>query len=265
MKDESSYEKKTRPLEFLRLTTLSPKPHMHPEIEMVICTEGRVNAYINGVCHELNSGQLIIVFPHRMHFYDVLKEGDYSLFIFYPDITPRIKDIFSSSLPLDPTASVTEFTSQILEELTARYDCGDAWSSTLLTGYINLMMTDILEQLKFRSITGERSLAESIMKYCADNFKEDITLDKLSVNFNISRSSISHIFNSATGLSLPYYVNQLRISTACRLLATTSNTVTEIATEVGFSTLRNFNRVFTAMMQLTPTEYRAINAVKHIK
>lgn len=256
MKSATNYEQKNHPLEFLNITTLSPKPNMHPEIEIVFCLKGKTSAYINGKCHTVNSGQFIIVFPYQIHFYDVIEEGEYLLFIFYPDITPNIKEIFCNYIPTVQVAPITQSLALRLDELNAIYNKNDTWSSTLLTGYINLLTVEILPCLQLEYISSEQSLTEKIMKYCMENFCNNITLDKLAEQLSISKSSVSHIFNNVTGLSLPYYVNWLRISAACRLLTKTSQTITSIAYEVGFSTLRNFNRVFNSIMLQTPSEYR---------
>ena len=256
MKSAANYEQKNHPLEFLNITTLSPKPHMHPEIEIIFCLKGHTSAYINGKCHTVKSGQFIIVFPYQVHFYDVIEEGEYLLFVFYPDITPNIKDIFRNYVPTVQVSTITKSSALRLDELNAIYNKNDTWSSTLLTGYINLLTCEILPSLQLRYISSEQSLTEKIMKYCMENFSSNITLDILAEQLSISKSSVSHIFNNVTGLSLPYYINWLRISAACRLLSKTSQTITSIAYEVGFSTLRNFNRVFTSIMLQTPSEYR---------
>jgi AraC-like DNA-binding protein len=64
---------------------------------------------------------------------------------------------------------------------------------------------------------------------------------------------------------MPRYVNFLRISEACQLLTKTSETVVKISEDVGFDNLRNFNRAFHEIMQMTPTEFRDKNAKKYKK
>jgi len=51
-------------------------------------------------------------------------------------------------------------------------------------------------------------------------------------------------------------LNQLRIGRACRLLAESELSVTEIALACGFANLSNFNRQFARLKQTTPREYR---------
>lgn len=259
----ASYEKKRYPLEYLRIKTLSPKPHMHSETETVICIRGKCNAYIDGKCYSIGDGEAITVFPHCRHFYDVTEEGDFALLVYYSDIVPNVKDILSSSVPSKPETPFSERLSAELEELTALYVKNDRRSQMLLTAFINRMLYEFIPEFCLVGISDDRTLTEKIMKYCASKFTEEITLGEIAEHFGRSKSSISHIFGNVAGFGIPHYINWLRISFACRLLATTDLTVTAIASEVGFGTLRNFNRVFTEMMGQTPSLYRGTSNLKN--
>ena len=249
-------EKKTQPLEYLCVDGLSPKPHLHPEIEMVICKSGSCNVYINGKCYVLTENTAIIAFPHQVHFYDTTATGEFALFIFYPEITPLISDVFSTSVPDHPLIKLHQEQLLELDRFCSKYDRSRQYSATLLTGYINIIMNGILPSLKLLPISSERSLVDNIIRFCAKNFTEPISLDMLSRQFNASVSGISHVWSKVMKMSLPQYINWLRVSSACRLLASTDRTIIRIALDVGFTTLRNFNRTFVKIMRVTPTKYR---------
>jgi AraC-like DNA-binding protein len=55
------------------------------------------------------------------------------------------------------------------------------------------------------------------------------------------------------------YFIRLRMHKACQLLDTTSLNVKEIANSVGYEDPLYFSRVFKAVVELTPTQYRLIN------
>lgn len=55
------------------------------------------------------------------------------------------------------------------------------------------------------------------------------------------------------------FVNKYRIQFACELLKNSDEDVTQIAMKCGFSTIRNFNRVFKNEMGQTPKDYRSAN------
>jgi AraC-like DNA-binding protein len=255
-------EQKTRPLEFLSIPKLSPKPNFHPEIELVVCKRGVCNAYVNGECHCLTENTAIIVFPYQIHFYDTAQNGEFELFIFYPEITPQISELYSSSIPSKPLVDLSKEQVRLIDKFCKAYDKTESFASTTLTGFINVIMADILPLVKLAQTSSDRNLVDEIIRYCTKKFNEPLSLDILAQEFKTSTSNISHAWGKVMNLSIPQYINWLRISTACRLLATTDRTVTTIAYEVGFTTLRNFNRMFLKTMHTTPIQYREQHRVR---
>ena len=51
-------------------------------------------------------------------------------------------------------------------------------------------------------------------------------------------------------------INTFRINKSCDLLGETDKKISEISEEVGFGSIRTFNRAFMEIMNLTPLEYR---------
>jgi AraC family transcriptional regulator len=63
-------------------------------------------------------------------------------------------------------------------------------------------------------------------------------------------------FRRAFGASVGEYVRRLRIDYACRELAATGRSVTEIAFDAGFSSHSHFTAAFRRVTGTTPTRYR---------
>jgi AraC-like DNA-binding protein len=78
----------------------------------------------------------------------------------------------------------------------------------------------------------------------------------LEEELHLSKYYISHLFGDKLGIRFNDYINSLRISEACRLLRTSTLSVTEISDASGFGTLRTFNRAFMKQMGMSPSEYR---------
>lgn len=84
-----------------------------------------------------------------------------------------------------------------------------------------------------------------------------IYVSELARLVGLSESAFSRLFKKATGRTVPQYVNELRIARACRLLAETDKTVSEIADACGYPTPAHFQRQFQKHQRRAPLVYRS--------
>ena len=61
-------------------------------------------------------------------------------------------------------------------------------------------------------------------------------------------------------ISAVTYVNNLRIAESCRLLLSTEEAISKIASDCGFRNISYFNRVFQDRMHQTPWQFRSLSA-----
>jgi AraC-like DNA-binding protein len=84
----------------------------------------------------------------------------------------------------------------------------------------------------------------------------DLSLQRLARKAGIPSRRISTAINRTMAKNVSQYVNDYRIAEACRLLAETDQSVTEIMLEAGFQTKSNFNREFRRVTDMTPGAWR---------
>lgn len=99
------------------------------------------------------------------------------------------------------------------------------------------------------------SLMEEIKSYIDQHFTERISRTELAARFYISRDHLSHIFRASFGMTIPEYVNQLRIGRAMEELEK-GYAVAEAAEKAGFDNLSYFSTVFKKQIGLSPTDYQ---------
>lgn len=87
-------------------------------------------------------------------------------------------------------------------------------------------------------------------------FSEDIGLDELAAEAQLSSYHFSRVFKQSVGVPPRVYLTQLRIEKACDLLEQTDLPVTEIAFEVGYSSNQVLARIFLKYRHMSPTDYR---------
>jgi AraC-like DNA-binding protein len=74
----------------------------------------------------------------------------------------------------------------------------------------------------------------------------------------MSPASFSRFFRQKVGRTFVRYVNEWRVGLACRALAQSDESITEIAFSCGFGNLSNFNRRFKQIKKLTPRQFRSM-------
>lgn len=95
-----------------------------------------------------------------------------------------------------------------------------------------------------------------MVDYITDNFDTQFTTAEIAEKAGMESSQFSRCFRKASGSTFTKYVNHLRIGRACQLLAETDKYISTICYNVGYNNVANFNRRFTEMKKITPSEYR---------
>jgi len=74
---------------------------------------------------------------------------------------------------------------------------------------------------------------------------------------NKSESRFRHIFSELTGYTFQAVRLRIKLSCGAELLIKTMLSISQISDLVGYSTRANFERAFTDVFAITPTQYRS--------
>ncbi len=85
----------------------------------------------------------------------------------------------------------------------------------------------------------------------------DINLNRIARRMVRPARDVSRAVNAVAGCNVSQYINRLRVQEACRLLAGSDMSVTQVIYAAGFNTKSNFNREFTRNTGQTPSAWRA--------
>ncbi|MFQ9738569.1 MAG: helix-turn-helix domain-containing protein [Christensenellaceae bacterium] len=101
-----------------------------------------------------------------------------------------------------------------------------------------------------------RNYVYNAIVYINEHYREELSLQSVAEAVGCSYNYLSKAFFEEVGIRFSQYVNNYRMQKAVYLLLNGETSVTDIAYETGFSSVRNFNRIFLAAMGTSPTEFR---------
>jgi AraC-like DNA-binding protein len=252
--------------------------HYHPEVELIYFIAGKTSGVIGEGFQEFNEGDLVMLgadFPH------VLQEHK-----------PFAREHPGS----DPFGLIIQFTENFLGEdffkipellplkhLLKRARRGiifggsvvDALSDTLMTMHrlddsrklicLLSILTTLGATKDYRYLTPkdysydhafDEQRMQTINEYVYRNFKGPIRINDIATIANMTVTSFCRYFKSRTLKTFVRFLNEVRISYACRLLNNGNYTITDACFESGFNSLSYFNRQFKAIMKMAPRKYR---------
>ncbi len=246
-------------------TPLQYPLHIHSYIEYVHVIVGQVGMQIGGENYVLEPGDIALIFPNVPHKYQTLSTiGNTQFYIMNSSVEilpmhkmdllgkyPRIPVVHPS--PLHEDVSYAE---KRLFELTAKPE-----NTQMISSLTSLILCHIFPMLLLNDFesTPPLDLTSKIIAYIGNNFQEDITLPLLARKFGVGKYTLSRIFSNVLGISLPAYLNSLRMDYATYLLLRTDMDIINVAMESGYHNQQTFNRIFKSSKNCTPKEFRQMH------
>lgn len=95
-----------------------------------------------------------------------------------------------------------------------------------------------------------------VTEYLKEHFDENISISDVAKRAGMSVRQLERRFRATFKTTPRHYIMKLRVLTACELLVTTEDSVTEIALTVGFYDHSVFSRQFSKIVGISPSLYR---------
>ena len=256
------YENKFQSLYASDAYSLIFQPHLHNLIECIYVTEGEIEVQIGQTGKCMKKGEMAVIFPNVVHSYHSDEQHrNFCELFFYPLKTASpLYNIIKGKRPESPFLSEEQIHKDIpghFHEIVSLYK-QDTQDLVLIKTLMELILIRVREHLNLtiREHPQTESVIERAVTYFMENFKNEVSLEETAKYLGVNRFYLSHVLNASLGMSIPSYINNLRIDYARTLLSTTDLPVSQIALESGYENLRTFNRCFRRVSGCTPKEYR---------
>ncbi len=264
------YEDKKNSISLSLRTGLSFLPHLHSHIEAGYLLSGSTSVTVDGREYSLSAGDAFVIFPNRVHSYE---DGGGNpccwLLMCSPDDVSPFAETFKRFLPDSPVVTGADGRAlgalfELAEGRVPAAEEGLPLGTECLRAYASALTAELLPRL-----SGLRPLPPSdpdamrrILLYCDLHYRDELSLDLLSEELGYSKYYISHVFSDHVKIGFARYVRALRVNAAKRLIRNGGMSMTDVACESGFSSIRTFNRQFMQETGISPSRYALLRRRK---
>lgn len=226
--------------------------HFHSSYELIYVICGSFTFSVNGALHCLKKGELYLIPPYSIHSFTVSsptkvwigvfsadfiqsfaasnKHKKYGCFKCRPDIETFLnKELFFQGTP--EHYMLISCLYMICNECIKSADCYISQNDDFINKTIPLI---------------------------SEGLSENISMQSISAQLGYEYHYFSKLFNDCFSTNFKNFINIFRFQKACALLSDNANSITDICSQCGFGSIRNFNRIFKAQSGYTPSEYRAL-------
>lgn len=241
--------------------------HWHVEYEMIIVKKGRLKLILDGKSFYVNEGESAFISGGVVHG-GIPEDCEYYCIVF--DLAALFKDVALCSKSVAKfLTNADSFTGvygaerkqsaimcEILYSMQNKengYDLnviGFLWQ--LLGAFVSEPVLSAGEQIN----KSQRQKLKDVLGYIRKNIDKNITLEELADVSGMSPRYFCRVFKSMTGRTPIEYVNYYRVETACQMLITTGESVTDIALNCGFNDMSYFSKIFKKLKGISPSKFR---------
>lgn len=254
--------------------------HYHEEFELILFTAGSGKEFIGDVVEEYSAGDLILIGSNVPHLHLCNSSTDKNVEEFsqcellqfpdtiFPDNMENVYEYSFIYALLQKSYFGIKFRDKGLVDEVCKIMRGvDEKSDIERLMELFRILNTLGKRKDYLLISPSRCGIESffgkkyepvnrIYSYLVHHFKHEVHLNEISELIGLNSASVCRYFKQRTGKTIFECLIEIRIEHACRLLTHSNLDVLQIAYEVGYNNISNFNKQFKNITKQTPTEYR---------
>ena len=252
------YEKREHRIQVGTGNDLNFPEHLHNQIELLYVQDGEIEVTIHGEKRQMHRGDCALISPDQIHSYRTTSPNKTLIPVFDISLTgpflhslqkyrPACPFLIAETIPEDVHMA---FNRLGIPEIQGNTALAAAWIQVILASITPLLDLQEMNQMESEDLTYR------LVHYILAHYQEPLSLDILARKLHVNKYYLSHIFTEKLQMSFPRYLNRIRLEHALVSIRSSEKTLTQIWEEAGFASQRSFNRVFQAVMDMTPLEYR---------
>lgn len=252
-------------------------PHWHTVLEIILPIENYYLANVNDFNFRIMPGEILLIPPGELHELNAPNTGKRLIFMFDISMLSRLKSFSGiQSLLVQPIyitpdthPSIYDDIYSLLMSMQEEYFHANEYAELTVysllidlfvkLGYHHIHKQDLFPNVRLPKQKEYVSKFNQLLTYIDQHYMEDLDLDRLSESVGFSKYHFLRLFKQYMGTTLGDYVTICRIKASEKLLCNPNLSISEVASQSGFSSISTFNRLFKQYKKCSPTEYRQHN------
>ena len=225
---------------------------LETEFYMIYVMGGTLRLTVNGNTEQMREGDFALILSNQVHSFESEGHAGIWIAIFSEQFVPHFASFIEKSEGESSVFRCDESTHDFIKEHLIYSES----SITMKKACFYAVCDEYLSKVAQRERKGGNDdLICHVLDYVEAHYREDISLLSVAEAFGYEYHYFSRLLNRGYHINFSALVNEYRLDHAIRLLETTDHSITEIAMESGFQSIRNFNHVFQHTMGVSPANY----------
>lgn len=222
--------------------------HFHRSMEILLVTKGEKYAEVNGKSYVLHEGDALFCPPYAVHAFPPAENSTQIVVTLLPEHCERFERFYQSR---EASSYLVHDDGEIRRLIRALQN---ADNSFIQEGASAMLIGLFVRKTTFMPVNKKNALKiRQIADYITAHCTEQITLGTLANTFGYSPTYFSAMFKKAFYMTVPQYVNAVRIQKSLSLLKT--HNVSSVYFLCGFNNPQQFFLHFKKIHGCTPYEY----------
>ena len=250
--------------------------HWHPEIELTLILSGEIEYQVNDATYILTAGNGLFCNSNSLHsgYMRNEKECTYLSITFHPRFLYGYENSILQTKYVSLITANEAWSSlhlhnsvpwhrEVLIGIKKIYELSKAPDSDFEMQVHMLLMNIWHKFYKHFSSQPDNEIKpkhhlqrlRDIITFIEEHYNQEISLEDVAKSATICKSECCRFFKKHMGMTIFDYILYVRIQNSLPLLAN-ADSITEVASTVGFSSPSYYSQIFKRYMKCTPMEYK---------
>ena len=244
--------------------------HLHPYFELCFVEHGSCRFLVGDGMYDLSEGDFLLIPPDIIHYTRYLS-GPWrrsGIYFRLSDLEEQViamlpggESFFSEMRIFHVPEAYQKQYNELIAAMVLEEQVNDGRTPMILRMQLQVLLLNssricvFLRDTPADIHTADRQVLEAA-RYINEHFRQQISSPEIAAAAGFSPNYLSRKFREAAGIGIHEYLVFVRLRSAALELISTDHSVTEVATNCGFSDSNYFKDAFKKKYGITPREYR---------